>query len=158
VNYEILERVGASFHLSESAQQIMLRNNGGSHMATRRKKSSARAEAPFSSANLARVHLDTIRTALGSDRAAASILGVSPSQVSRWRRGQIPDVENADRLAGFALVIEMLFRWLEPSVIGPWLHGVNAHLGDRSAANLLRRGQVADVIGAIEAEKAGAYA
>jgi hypothetical protein len=127
-------------------------------MATKRKKSGARAKASFSTANLARVHLDTIRAALGSDRTIADILDVSPSQVSRWRRGQVPDVENADRLAGLALVSEMLLRWLEPEVIAPWLQGINAHLGDRSAAYLLRRGEVAQVIGAIEAEKQGAYA
>ena len=36
-------------------------------------------------------HLATCRSALKSDRAVAEILGVSPSQVSRWRAGQIPD-------------------------------------------------------------------
>lgn len=127
-------------------------------MATKRKTSTRRAKAAYSSANLARIHLDTIRAALGSDRTTADILDVSPSQVSRWRRGQVPDLENADRLGGLALVCEMLLRWLEPEVIPPWLEGINAHLGDRSPAFLLRRGEVADVIGAIEAQKSGAYA
>ena len=103
-------------------------------------------------------HLDTIRPKLGSDRAIATVLGVSPSQVSRWRRGQIPDLENADRLAGLALVVEMLGRWLEAELISEWLVGLNAHLANRSPAYLIRRGHIADVIGAIEAEKAGVYA
>ena len=103
-------------------------------------------------------HLDTIRPMLGSDRAIAGVLGVSPSQISRWRRGQIPDLENADRLAGLALVVEMLGRWLEAEVIPGWLEGLNAHLADRAPAYLIRRGNLADVIGAIEAEKAGVYA
>jgi len=103
-------------------------------------------------------HLATCRTALGSDRALAGILGVSPSQVSRWRSGQIPDLDNADRLAGLALVVEMLGRWLAPEAIESWLRGPNAHLSDRTPAYLIRLGQVADVIGAIEAEKAGVYA
>ncbi len=106
----------------------------------------------------ARSHLDTCRAALGSDRAVAEILGVSPSQVSRWRGGQLPDLHNADRLAGLALVVEMLSRWLAPEVREGWLHGPNAHLADRSPAYLIRLGRVADVIGALEAEKAGAYA
>ena len=106
----------------------------------------------------ARQHLDTCRAALGSDRAVAEILGVSPSQVSRWRTGQLPDLDNADRLAGLALVAEMLARWLAPEVREGWIHGPNAHLADRSPAYLIRLGRVADVIGAIEAEKAGAYA
>lgn len=106
----------------------------------------------------ARQHLATCRAALGSDRAVAAILGVSPSQVSRWRTSQFPDHDNADRLAGLALVVEMLARWLSPAVVESWLHGPNAHLSDRSPAYLIRLGQVADVVGAIEAEKAGAYA
>ena len=106
----------------------------------------------------ARAHLDTCRATLGSDRAVAEILGVSPSQVSRWRSGQIPDLDNADRLAGLALVAEMLSRWLAPEVREGWIHGRNAHLAERSPAHLIRLGRVADVIGALEAEKAGAYA
>jgi len=103
-------------------------------------------------------HLKTCRAALGSYRAVSAILGVSPSQVSRWRKGQTPDVDNADRLAGLALVVEMLSRWLAPETLEGWLHGVHAHLGDRSPAYLIGQGRVADVIGAIEAEKAGVYA
>lgn len=103
-------------------------------------------------------HLDACRSALGSDRAVADVLGVSPSQVSRWRRGQVPDPDNADRLGGLALAAEMLERWLEPEAVEGWLHGANAHLADRTPAFLIRHGRIADVIGAIEAEKAGVYA
>lgn len=102
-------------------------------------------------------HLDTLRSVLGSDRAVAEFLDVSPSQVSRWRRGQRPDPDNADRLGGLALVVEMLARWLHPETIEGWLKGPNLHLDDRSPAHVLRRGRVADVIGALEAEKAGAF-
>lgn len=107
--------------------------------------------------SLTRVHLDTVRAVLGSDRAIAALLQVSPSQVSRWRRGQAPDPDNADRLGGLALVVEMLARWLDPTTIPDWLEGPNVHLGDRSPAYLLRRGRVADVLGALEADKAGVY-
>ena len=103
-------------------------------------------------------HLDICQAALGSDRAISTILGVSPSQVSRWRKGQLPDSDNADRLAGLALVVEMLARWLDPGVVDGWLQGVHAHLGDRSPAYMIGEGLVAEVIGVIEAEKAGVYA
>lgn len=103
-------------------------------------------------------HLDAIRAVLGSDRATSALLDVSPSQVSRWRRGQVPDLDNADHLAGLALVIEMLARWLHPDTAEGWLHGANAHLDDRTPAYLIRHGRLADVIGAIEAEKAGTFA
>jgi len=103
-------------------------------------------------------HLFVCRRGLGSDRAVAGILDVSPSQISRWRRGQVPDIDNADRLAGLSLVVEMLERWIERETVEDWIGGANAHLHDRSPAFLIRRGQVADVIGAIEEEKAGVYA
>lgn len=106
---------------------------------------------------LTRARLETLRVILGSDRATAELLDVSPSQVSRWRRGQVPDPDNADRLGGLALVAEMLARWLDPGLVGDWLTAANVHLDDRTPAYLLRHGRVADVLGALEAEKAGAF-
>jgi transcriptional regulator with XRE-family HTH domain len=106
----------------------------------------------------AAVHLDTIRDGVGSDRAIAGMLGVSPSQVSRWRAGQLPDPDNADRLAALALVVELLSRWIDSSLIEEWLLGANAHLGDRPPVYLIRKGRLAEVVGAAEALKAGVYA
>ncbi len=83
---------------------------------------------------------------------------MSPSQISRWRRGQTPDPENADRLAGLSLVVEMLLRWLEPEVVEEWLTGTNSHLGGGTPAWFVRRGQIAEVVGAVEAMKAGVFA
>ena len=54
-------------------------------------------------------------------------------------------------------MVEMLARWLHPATVEEWLEGPNVHLDDRSPAFLLRRGHVADVLGALEAEKAGVY-
>ena len=118
----------------------------------------ASARKPSTELSLSGWHLQVCRASLGSDRAVAAVLAVSPSQISRWRRGQVPDADNSDRLAGLSLVVEMLDRWLEREVVADWLSGSNAHLQDRAPAFLIRRGQVADVIGAIEAEKAGVYA
>ncbi len=86
------------------------------------------------------------------------MLSVAPSQITRWKRGQVPDHANADRVAGLALVVEMLLRWLPPDVVEEWLLGPNEHLDGRSPAYLVRHGQVAEVIGAVEAMKAGVYA
>ena len=83
---------------------------------------------------------------------------MSPSQISRWKRGQEPDPENADRLAALALVVEMLTRWLGVEVIEGWLNGPNAHLGGRTPKYVLHRGQLAEAIGAVEALKAGVFA
>lgn len=139
------------------AQQISVRYNRGMSVTIASTTSEMpRNQAPGSSPLFQ--HLETCHDALGSDRAVASILGVSPSQVSRWRRGQTPDLDNADKLAGLALVVEMLGRWLEPEALPGWLMGPHAHLGNRPPAYLIGRGNIADVIGAIEAEKAGVFA
>ena len=106
----------------------------------------------------ARSHLKMIRAGVPSDRAIADVLGVSPSQVSRWRRGQRPDRENADRLAGLALVVEMLLRWLDPDIVEEWLAGANAHLDGATPSYFIQRGRMADAIGAVEAMKTGAFA
>ena len=103
-------------------------------------------------------HLKMIRAAVRSDRTTAEILGVSASQVSRWRGGQRPDRDNADRLAGLALVVEMLLRWLEPDVVPEWLTGANAHLDGATPAHFIQQSQLAEVVGALEAMKAGVFA
>ena len=76
----------------------------------------------------AQSHLKTIRIGVRSNRSIAAVLGVSHSQVSRWKQGQRPDRDNADHLAGLALVVEMLLRWLDADIIEEWLTGANAHL------------------------------
>lgn len=103
-------------------------------------------------------HLAVCRAVLGTDRAVAAVLDVAPSQITRWRRGQTPDPDNGDRLAGLALILEMATRWLAIEAIEGWLHGPNAHLHGVAPAYLVASGRVADVVGALEAEKAGVYA
>ena len=102
--------------------------------------------------------LDHIVRVFGSDAAAAAALDVSRAQPRRWREGQTPDPRTRDRIVGLDAVLALLSGYLEPSTIPRWLNGVNAHLGDRRPIYLLREGRLSDVIAAIEAEKAGAYA
>ncbi len=99
-----------------------------------------------------------IRAGLGSNRAIAAVLGVSHSQVTRWRQGQRPDRENADRLAGLALAVEMLLRWLDPDIVEEWLTGANAHLGGATPSYCIQQSRMAEVIGAVEAMKSGVFA
>ena len=106
----------------------------------------------------AQSHLKMIRAGVRSDRGIADVLGVSNSQVSRWRRGQRPDRANADRLAGLALVVEMLLRWLDADIVEEWLTGANAHLDGATPSYFIRQGRLADVVGAVEAIKAGVFA
>lgn len=104
------------------------------------------------------MRLDSARRVFRSDAAVAEALGVSRAQVTRWRKGQVPEPENADRLVGLDATIQLLTGFLSESSIPKWLTGINAHLGNRSPLSLLRQGRVGEVIGAIQAEKSGAYA
>jgi hypothetical protein len=104
------------------------------------------------------MRLESIARVFDSDAEVAEALGVNRSQPGRWRAGQQPDAENADRIVGLDAVIEMLSGYLSPTSIRKWLNGTNAHLGDRRPIAVLRSGMLSDVIAAIEAEKSGAYA
>lgn len=115
---------------------------------------------PISDRRTARAlsHLKMIRVGVRSDRMIAGILGVSSSQVSRWRQGQRPDRENADRMAALALVVEMLVRWLDAEIVEEWLTGANAHLNGATPAYFIQRSRIAEVVGAVEAMKGGVFA
>jgi hypothetical protein len=102
--------------------------------------------------------LDHNTRVLGSDAAVAEILDVSRALPRRWREGQVPDPENRDCIIGLDAVIALLSGFLAESSIPKWLNGVNAHLDDRRPISVLREGRVADVIAAIEAQKAGVVA
>lgn len=102
--------------------------------------------------------LERVTRVLGSDASVADLLEVSRAQPRRWREGQSPDPENRDRIIGLDAVIALLSGFLSESSIPKWLTGVNAHLDNRRPISVLREGRIADVIAAIEAQKAGAYA
>lgn len=105
------------------------------------------------------MRLESARRAFSSDAQVADALGVDRAQVKRWREGQTqPGPENADRIVGLDTVVALLTGYLEPGSIPKWLKGFNAHLGDRRPMDLLRQGNLSDVIAAIEALKSGAYA
>ena len=104
------------------------------------------------------LRLDSARRAFGSDAAVARALDVDPAQVARWRRGQMPADANVDRLAALDVVVEMLDGYLSPGRIPKWLEGPNANLGDRSPLSVLRAGDAASVIAAVQVLKSGAHA
>jgi hypothetical protein len=102
--------------------------------------------------------LDGLREVFDSDREVARALEVDPAQVTRWRQGQEPSDGAWDRLVDLFAVVTKLEGTYSPGRVRKWLEGPNAHLGDRSPLFLLRLGRAAEVIGAIQATKAGAFA
>lgn len=105
-----------------------------------------------------RLRYQAARLAFGSDAEVARSLGVHRSNVLRWKRGESPGLENWEQLVGLDTVVSLLAGFLDERSIAKWLHGLNAHLGDRRPIDVIRQGRLSEVVAAIEAEKAGAFA
>lgn len=99
-----------------------------------------------------------VRTVFPSDAAMASTFGVDRSRITRWKKGEPMDIANREFLENLDAAIAKLRLFLDESVIPEWLRGTNAHLDDRRPIDVLRRGRLSEVIAAIEAERAGAFA
>jgi transcriptional regulator with XRE-family HTH domain len=121
-------------------------------------RGSVRAPRVEERASFVEMRLDSARRAFTSDAALAESLGVSPSQVARWRKGQRPDSENLERLVAIDVVVELLTGVLSAGRIPKWLSGPNANLGGRTPLGVLRQGDLPSVVAAVRVLKSGAYA
>jgi transcriptional regulator with XRE-family HTH domain len=95
---------------------------------------------------------------LGSQRRLADLLGVSPAQVTRWRRGGGIDIVNAERVDLLELTVASLLRLYTGEAAELWLRGFNPHLGDRRPIDLVRAGRAQELLGALSAERSGGFA
>jgi transcriptional regulator with XRE-family HTH domain len=93
-----------------------------------------------------------------SQRRLADALGVSPAQVSRWKRGQGIDPDNAERLDLLELVMSALMRMYRPETVEDWLFGLNPLLRDRRPIDVIRQGRVEELLAAIRQEQADSFA
>jgi uncharacterized protein (DUF2384 family) len=110
-------------------------------------------------AELQRVEVEAGAVALGSAAALARYLGVHRSQVTRAAQGtQALSDDPAWRLTAVEAVYAALRHVLEEAVIPDWLQGSNAHLQGRRPIDVLQAGRIAEVMAAVEAERAGSYA
>jgi len=98
------------------------------------------------------------KVAFPDDADLARSLGVHRSAVVRWKRGESPAPENWEQLVGLDTVVSLLEGFLDTGSIAKVRLGLNAHLGDRRPIDVIRQGRLSEVIAAIEAEKAGAFA
>lgn len=95
---------------------------------------------------------------LGSQAEVARIIGVNPSRVSRWLKGERPDADSLRQLEGIEFAMRRLLHVFERGTAIKWLHGSNAHLRHARPIDLLMMGRVTEVIDAIDASDAGSYA
>jgi hypothetical protein len=105
------------------------------------------------------VRANLVVEALGN-RRTAELLGVSASQPSQWRHGkEVPGPEVAPLLVDLDHVVARLqLLWGDANVIAGWLGEANGFLDGARPIDVLRRHGSADVLAAIQAEMAGAYA
>jgi hypothetical protein len=104
------------------------------------------------------LRLMNARRAFDSSEELYSKLGV-PTAQGRISEKQVTfDQAQANQIKGLDITVSLLQDFLEESSIPKWLHGFNAHLGNRRPVDVLLQGRLSEVIRAIEAEKAGAYA
>lgn len=108
--------------------------------------------------NLMASRLDSLRRVFRSDSAIADSLQVSRAALGRWRRGATADADAESRLIGLDAAVSLLATYLQPTTIAKWLTGPDPYLGDRAPIELIRRGQIAEVIAAVEADRAGVFA
>jgi uncharacterized protein (DUF2384 family) len=78
--------------------------------------------------------------------------------VSRWRRGQGIDPDNAERLDLLELVMSALLRLYEPETAEKWLFGLNPLLRHRRPIDVIRQGRPEELLAAIRQEQADSYA
>lgn len=88
----------------------------------------------------------------------ADLLDVDRAQVTRWVRGAGIDPLNAERVDLLELVWSNLLRLYDRPAALAWLEGVNPHLGDRRPIDLIRQGRAEELMRAIRAERADAFA
>jgi transcriptional regulator with XRE-family HTH domain len=104
------------------------------------------------------VKVEALSRDFRSQRRLADALGVSPAQVSRWKKGQGIDPDNAERLDLLELVMSWLLREYEPATAEKWLFGFNPFLSNRRPIDVIRQGRVEELLGAIRQERAESFA
>ncbi|MGH9062418.1 MAG: MbcA/ParS/Xre antitoxin family protein [Acidimicrobiales bacterium] len=91
-------------------------------------------------------------------RSVARLLGVSPSQPSRWRTGaELPGPGTARRLLDLDHVLAQLVQVWPAEVAEDWLTTANPHLEGATPAEVLEVRGSAEVIDALRADAEGAF-
>lgn len=93
----------------------------------------------------------------GGGTNLARVLGVSKSQPSRWARGEeVPSAAVAVKMLNLAAVLRSALLLWEPDVAVVWMESPNAHLEHARPIDVVMARGAGDVLGAIDAELAGA--
>ena len=100
-------------------------------------------------------HYTKAREGFPNDAALAAAFPVHRSRIASWKQGEPPEEENARLLRDLAVVVDELEKVYDREVIPDWLFAERA--GGPSPMELLRRGNLAEVLHLINAASTGAY-
>ena len=93
------------------------------------------------------------------NKAVAQLLNVSESQPSRWKTGEeVPSARFAPLLVDLDHVVGRLLLIWDQSVVFDWLTGPNGFLEGARPIDVIAARGTNEVVEAVEAEAAGAYA
>ncbi|HEX2205586.1 MAG TPA: hypothetical protein VHG91_19900 [Longimicrobium sp.] len=96
------------------------------------------------------------RRGFGSHDALARALGVEASALTRWKKGHALGAEDERMLRHLAVAVAELETVYEPEVIPDWLTARVAG-EEKTAMELLREGNLAEVLHRVNASAHGAY-
>lgn len=107
-----------------------------------------------------RERAELVRDVAGGASAAAGLLGVATSQASRWASGEtVPSLDQARLLIDLEHVMaHALLLWTTPEGVNDWLTTPNGHLDGQRPIAWIREHGTTEVVDALQAETAGAYA
>ena len=98
-------------------------------------------------------------SAVGSGTALADVLGVARSQPTRWRKGQeSPSPQTARELVDLDHVMARALMLFPQPVAMDWLTSANSYLDGSRPIDVLRTRGSSEVIDALDATMAGAFA
>lgn len=96
--------------------------------------------------------------AAGNGALLAELIGVRPSQVTRWRQGtQLPSVQSRRALMDFAYIITRAESVMHEKVVPIWLDSPNQFLRGSTPRECITLGRIAEVVAALDAEEESAY-
>lgn len=95
----------------------------------------------------------------GNGALLAELVGVRPSQITRWKQGvQTPSAESARAIMDFAYIVARAESVMHEKVVPIWLDSANQFLRGATPRECIKLGRISEVIGALDAEDEGAYA
>jgi len=115
--------------------------------------------APSARLSFAAQRTEFLITAIGSGAALADVLGVARSQPTRWRKGEeSPSPQTARELVDLDHVMARALMLFSQPVAMDWLTSANSHLDGSRPIDVLRTRGSSEVIDALDATMAGAFA